>query len=127
MANKNPSPKTRIKKGQRLPGSGRKPIINRELIKYTAEEIAKCIQKLQALTTPEVHKLSKSETCTILERMIARGMYLDTQTGSLYNFEKLLIRSIGTPTIKQEFSGPSGAALIPPTVIFEACAKGEQV
>lgn len=123
--NPNPSPKTRIKKGQRLPGSGRKPIINRELIKYTAEEVAKCIMKLQALTTPEIHKISRSEVCTVLERMIARGMYKDTQTGSLYNFEKLLIRSIGTPTIKQELSGPSGVALVPPTVIFEASVKKE--
>ena len=114
--NPNPSPATRIKPGQRLPGAGKRKIPNSELIKYTAEVIAETIKKLHALTTPEVREISQSNEVPALERTIARGMMTDICSGSLYNFDRLLNRSIGTVVIKQELSGHDGQPLPAVTV-----------
>ena len=124
--NPNPSPATRIKPGQRLPGAGKRKIPNSELIKYTAEMIAETIKKLHALTYPEVLLISQSNKVPALERAMARGIIADIKSANLYNFDRLLNRSIGAVAVKQELSGAGGIPLVPPTVIFEASAKKEE-
>jgi len=109
--NKNPSPRTRFKKGQVVPGAGRPAIADKELRKFTAQEIANTILKFQALTQPEVLEISKSNKVPMLERIVARGLIHDCRTGTMSNFEKLLTRSIGAPAIRQELLGPGDLPL----------------
>jgi len=117
--NPNPSPATRFKPGNRYPGQGKRKIPNSELIKFTALVIAETIKKLQALTTPELEKVSRSNEVPSLERTIARGMITDIRSGSLYNFDRLLARSIGNVPTKQEISGLDGAPLVPPQIVIQ--------
>lgn len=117
--NPNPSPATRFKAGNRFVGQGKRKIPNSELIRYTAEVIAETIKELHALTFPELKEISQSNEVPSLKRTIARGMVTDIQSGSLYNFDRLLARSIGNVPTKQELSGLNGIPLVPPQIVIQ--------
>lgn len=123
----NPNPSNKFPKGYKHPGQGKRKIPNTELIKYTAQVIAETIKDLQALTFPELKEISNSNEVPSLKRTIARGMVTDIQSGSLYNFDRLLARSIGHVPTRQEISGLDGVPLVPPQIIIQEVEVKEEL
>ena len=72
-------------------------------IGYSNSQVLDTIKNILALTESEVKEISESEDFTILERMIAKALFIDLSKGSLYNLELLLSRTFGKPKESASF------------------------
>lgn len=118
--NPNPPPKhVQFKKGQKTPGAGRPALAKKELRLYTAQTIAETLVRLQSMPFEQVKAISQRTDVPALEKVVARGIVHDSLVGNMGNFEKILIRCIGSVPTKQEITGAQGVPLIPPQIIFK--------
>jgi hypothetical protein len=89
MANKNPSPATRIKKGQVLNPTGRPKGI------LTTDQVKALFGKMSALTKDELLEIIKSPKSSILEITTASIFAKAAKDGDYSRLNFLLDRSIG--------------------------------
>ncbi len=78
-------------------GAARKLISTFTEIGYTKREASDTYLNLAAMTIEELKHIEANESCTVLERTIAKALLKGFEKGSLYNLETTLSRAIGTP------------------------------
>lgn len=89
---------TRVKKGQRLPGCGRKPSRLKQLQKqyqYSAEDLQNAIAATEAYTLDKLKKLSKDEKADVCMRTIAIARVKAMAKGDLTALNILWDRAYG--------------------------------
>lgn len=89
MANRNPSPSTRIKKGQVLNPTGKPKGL------LTGDKVKKAISDLYKADKEKLEKVLKSRTSTALDMHIAAIIVKGIQKGDAHSLEMLLQRAIG--------------------------------
>ena len=102
MANPNPSPKTRFKKGSKAPGWGAMDPEIQRYKKFTQEDVATIgqiiimgdIPQLEALLSKARHE-NPAERPTVLQVWIARCAMKAIQEGDSWSLNNLLDRFVG--------------------------------
>ena len=123
IANQNPSPSTRFKKGQSgNPGGLKKGVVPKAVLKqWTRLSVAEAYNKYMMMTIPELRRASDSLFLPSLEVVVARAIIRDRLEGELDNMERILDRAIGKVPQRQELGGIDGVPLLPPSIIFQGC------
>jgi hypothetical protein len=107
MANNNPSPNTRIKKGQVLNPRGA-GAHNKALIafkKMGAEELAETCELILRANKDELASILADPETPMLKVNLIAAILADTQKGLTYTLDKLLERVVGKPKERIELSG----------------------
>jgi hypothetical protein len=78
-------------------GAPRKLISSLSDIGYSNREINDTMMNIIALTLDEIKQIEENESCTALERTIAKAVLNGAKKGSLYNIETIITRAMGKP------------------------------
>jgi|SRR5579859_3291368 len=114
MANKNPSKRTRFKKGQSgnpLGGKLHDPEI-RAIKKLTKEQLKEVGSLLLNYKLKELKALARSKEATIMQQMIASLAFRIIVKGDPVAFDKLLDRLIGKVKEEIEHSGTAAQHVV---------------
>jgi len=87
----------------------------------TTQEIAEIYRELMTYTEPQLKALCQDSNTPILHKNIAQVLLRDNRNKEMDYSERVLNRIIGPIPARQEVTGASGAALVPPQInIIEA-------
>jgi hypothetical protein len=121
MANKNPSPKTRFKKGQSGNMDGRTPVDPeiRKIKKLTTDDLKAMLSLLFNARDHELTEILKNENEPTLKKVIATALARARKTGDMKQIDLILNRAIGK--VKEEVD----LALMKPSILVRR--NGDEV
>lgn len=106
MANKNPNPKTRFKKGVTGNPNGRPTVPKeiRDIKKLTVQELEQLVSTLLYATDQDLANILGDESAPKIKKIVAQILVTTGSTGNMTQFDQLLNRVIGKvrETIKHE-------------------------
>jgi hypothetical protein len=102
MANKDPSPKTRFKKGQSGNKAGRTPIdpAVREIKKLTSEDLKALLALLFNATDDQLIQILRDENEPTLKKIVATALAKARKSGDMRQIDLILNRAVGK--VKEE-------------------------